>query len=247
MSDVQQPVHGTPRDPRQFDTTQLRESTHGKYVHRDYLAHFFRWQFAKKMVKAGMRILDIGCGQDQPFPKLLTVSKSTVPAFYIGVDLNHLEQKFNSKWATIFGRFDFTTRWPELKAITEFDLITCFEVIEHMGTEDGAKLLAGARECLAPGGTFLLSTPVFSGVAARNHVHEYTVPELQAAIEASGLTVLRRMGTFGDVNVVRKALQPDEAAVWDRLSRFLCNDALACFMSALYPDSCKNNIWVLTK
>jgi ubiquinone/menaquinone biosynthesis C-methylase UbiE len=69
-----------------------------------------------------------------------------------------------------------------------FDLVTAFEVIEHIA--DGTKLLAEARRVLRPSGLLLVSTPNTTYYAETRaasgpnpfHVREYTYDEFAAAI-----------------------------------------------------------------
>src|SRR4029077_12998145 len=201
---------------REFDKTSLRANTHGKWVHRDYGAHFFRWGFAGRFVEQGKTdILDVGCGVDVPMIDVLTMPMNQVPHSYVGVDFNNPPQKPPTRtWATLHWNFDFTKNH---KKLGQFDLATCFEVLEHMHTEDGLKLLKGLKVCLRPAGKILLSTPVFNGKAAANHLHEYTVPELTAVIGRAGLRVERRFGTFASQRDLKKVAQPAELDIVKRL------------------------------
>lgn len=243
------------REEREFDRTYLNEDTHGSRVHRDYAAHWFRWGFAaSRFVRpfGTASVLDIGCGPDLPFMKVLfhTAQLNNVPRWYEGVDLNRIPKKPGLKRAMIHDEFNFIERWQELleRETNGFDLITCFEVIEHMHVPDGAKLLSAARQLLAPEGVFLLSTPVFDGKGkARNHIHEYTVEELQAAIAAAGLVVEKRFGTFMNAQAVPKCATPEELDVWRRLRTYYSDEVLACFLAPLHPDHSRNNVWLLRR
>lgn len=228
-----------------FDKTQLKSSM--GYVHRDYLAHCFRWGFSTRFVNQTKTVLDIGCGQEMPWPKTMTHTPGTHPLIYVGCDYNRIIKRFGAGWVKgIYDKFDFTTRWNEiLLEHGTFDIIGCFEVIEHMAPEDGKKLLAGAKALLGIEGRFFLSTPCFNGRQANNHVHEWTIPELQSAIEEAGLKVEARYGTFMNYNEAKKYAAPDELAVLKRLRFFYSDDILACFLAPLHPDHARNNIWIL--
>lgn len=236
---------------RRYDTTQLHENGHGQRVHRDYAAHFFRWGWASRFVRPGTRVLDVGCGQDLPLVKILTASLSTVPAAYVGIDLNKIRRTTTIKWVeTVRDQFDFPGGgWREIKKEHElFDLISCFEVIEHMHEDSGKNLLVGMRECLADDGKILLSTPVYDGrKMAANHIHEYKVEELQTLIESVGLEVVERFGTFASWNAVRRVCTESERQLLDETGRFYGGDVLACFLAPKYPDASRNNAWVLKK
>jgi hypothetical protein len=64
-------------------------------IHRDYIAHCFRWSHVVKFLNQQhrykeARILDVGCGKEIPLAKTLYVNKMT-PARYVGVDVNDFE------------------------------------------------------------------------------------------------------------------------------------------------------------
>jgi SAM-dependent methyltransferase len=228
-----------------YDTTSLTATSHGSRVHRDYAAHFFRWGFAARLIRTGDEVLDVGCGEDYPFVKTLIGGFPTgLPARYVGVDLNALPRPPHRGWATFSGSFDFIERYRELGT---FSVVLCLEVIEHVPRVAGDRLLAGLRACLAPGGRLLLSTPVFNGRAAKNHVHEYEIEELREAILAADLRVERRYGTFASYQAIKRVASPEELDTLDRLREFYSNEVTACFLAPLYPDASRNNLWVLRR
>lgn len=252
-------------EERRFDKTQLKHVQNKLRVHRDYLSHVLRWEFivrelsdypaycakygwVTREVQNGFQILDVGCGQEQPLAHVLSYKLNTLPQRYVGVDLNKIQRKFGAGWAKVLDEFDFTARHQELG---KFDVAACLEVIEHMGVDDGARLLDGIRECLLEGGILYLSTPVFDGRAAANHVHEYTIPELSTLVAACGFEILERRGTFASVPDIERAMkQADDVHaldVWGRLKGWFGGDVLSVFMASLYPDASRNNIWVLRK
>lgn len=241
------------RDDRDYDTTQLRESGHGRTLHRDYSAHFFRWSFARRFITAKDNVLEIGCGEDKPLSKILTGGAATHVNKYVGVDLNKLKPS-NSQRLAFHGEFNFVERHKELlKEHPEgFDIVVQFEVIEHMKVEHGAKLLKACLACLKPGGVMLLSTPCYDGKRhAANHIHEYTVPELQKAIEKAGFAVEQRFGTFMDIKHLKKPTHPlyvnEIKAISSALSEYYDSDAISCIFAPLFPDQARNNLWVCRK
>ena len=243
-----QPVHRETarREERRFDTTHLRSDRNGKRVHRDYAAHFFKWGFINRKIREGDRLLDVGCGVEQPLPQVLTLAPRFVPSEYVGVDLNEIKDPFVAQWATIHGGFNFVERWEELPA-GHFTKVACVEVIEHMGRDDGERLLEGIWHCLAPGGTLYLSTPVFNGKAAVNHIHEYTVDELKTLVERLGWTVESRYGTFASYLDLKKVATDEELALLNRIRAFYSDEVTSCFLAPLYPDASRNNLWTLRK
>ena len=231
---------------QRYDQTQLRKKSHGRTVHRDYASHFFRWGFVGSRVH-GHRVLDVGCGQDTPFIYQCSRFESLKPEMYLGVDMNKFDEP-QVKWTHWKQKFDFVTRWKEiLDEFGVFDTAVCLEVIEHMEKDDGSLLLEGIYECLDFGGTLYLSTPVFNGKAARNHVHEYTIKELKESIEAAGFFVEARYGTFASWGDIKKVASQQEMALMKQLKEWYSTEVLSCFLAPIYPDSSRNNAWVLRK
>ncbi len=253
------------RDDREFDTTQLHMAGHGKTLHRDYSAHFWRWSFARRFITAKHNVLEVGCGEDKPLSKILTGGAAAHVNHYTGVDLNKLKPS-NSQRLTFLGEFNFVARYKELlKQRPEgWDVLVNYEVIEHMKVEHGTNLLKAMFACTKPGGVLLLSTPVYDGVRhAANHIHEYTVPELQKAIQKAGYVVERRFGTFMDIKHIKKVDKFDELPTtckWDDsevhrsiqvvsslLADYFDNDAISNIFGPLFPDHARNNLWVCRK
>jgi 2-polyprenyl-3-methyl-5-hydroxy-6-metoxy-1,4-benzoquinol methylase len=209
---------------------------------------FLKYGWVQRHVKQGLKILDVGCGQDQPLLYVLGARMPTVPELYVGVDLNRIGKKSQVRWAKIHDELDFTnhTNWL-LTTYGEFDLVTCFEVIEHMQVEDGAKLLRGIHKMLEPGGRLFLSTPVFNGSAAANHCHEWTIPELWNELETQGFSILHRYGTFASKYDIYGVLSKEQQATYDKLERYYGNDILSCMYAPLYPDQSRNNLWICSR
>lgn len=246
------------RDTRDYDTTQLREAGHGRTLHRDYSAHFWRWSFARRFITAKDNVLEVGCGEDRPLSKILTGGAAPHVNRYVGVDINKLKPS-NSQRLTFLGEFNFVEEWKQVlkECPGGFDVLVHFEVIEHMKVEHGAKLLKAAYQCLKPGGIMLMSTPCYDGKRhAANHIHEYTVPELQKATEKAGFTIDHRFGTFMDIKHIGREMPfarvTDDGAklkaavtlVRKELEQYYDNDAISCLFAPVYPDHARNNLWV---
>jgi 2-polyprenyl-3-methyl-5-hydroxy-6-metoxy-1,4-benzoquinol methylase len=255
---AQQPTRrGKHREVRRFDRTQLKSGVDGRVVGRDYAAHFFRWAWVTRQIRPGQALLDVGCGQETPLIYVLMKRVGDQPSRYVGVDLNPIPNPPRFKWSTVVDNFSFVDRYQELRAEAgirslgfpegPFDLATNLEVIEHMQPADGKTLLEGIRFWVKPDGYLYLSTPVFDGKAAVNHVHEYTIPELKRLVESTGWEVEKRWGTFANLNAIRKAARQDELDVLDRLGLYYNGEPLSIFLAPLYPDASRNNLWVLRR
>jgi 2-polyprenyl-3-methyl-5-hydroxy-6-metoxy-1,4-benzoquinol methylase len=232
---------------RKFDKTSLRAHVQGYQVHRDYAAHFFRWGWvSRRYIDPTKNVLDIGCGPDGALARVLSYKANGIPKSYLGVDLNCLNQEDmpGYKWCSFRGNFNFSEQWRELENCGPYEVITCFEVVEHMNMTAMRQLLRGALQLLAPEGRMILSTPVFNGHQAKNHINEMTVATLQEELEKAGWAVLKRYGTFMSDGDRKKAVSGEENALVDRLKEYYSTDVLACFLAPLYPDHSRNNVWI---
>lgn len=133
-----------------------------------------------------------------------------------------------------------------------YTLIVCLEVIEHMAPEDGKRLLENFRDLMSPDGRVILSTPVYDGKAmARNHIHEYFIPELQELIESVGLVVSRRLGTFTAEPQLKSHLKKigrlDLLAMYEEAREFHSSGYMSGVLAPMFPDIARNNVWVITK
>ena len=145
--------------------------------------HFARYAFAARFAE-NRRVLDAGCGTGYGSAELARVASEVT-----GVDV--------ARDAIGYAESNFAS--PTLKFVPgsctslpfephSFDLIVCFEVIEHL--TDWPKLLEEARRVLAPGGQFIVSTPnkVFYAQTRRDsgpnpyHEHEFEYAEFVEAL-----------------------------------------------------------------
>ena len=244
---MKQQTKGRVREDREFDKTQLKSTAYSQRIHRDWIAHVLRWGWVARQIEQGSSILDIGCGQEQNLAKVLAGRPGGNREKYVGVDLNKISKPFNCKWATIIDKFNFIRQWEELAPHGPFDSIVLFEVIEHMSVENGRKLLKRVKSLLKRDGKFYLSTPVFNGSAAANHVHEYEIKELATLLIDAGFKVERRVGTFASKSDIYKHLNQHEVIVYNRLNDWFGNDIMSMIFASLYPDQSRNNVWVLRR
>lgn len=244
---------------RRFDTTELNiEQNEGYTVHRDYSAHYFKYGFAAKYT-SGKKVLEIGSGSRVPMARVIQVNKGWVPELFVACDYGSITKPIGVKWFRYHDKVDATsqeTRDFLLNEYGKFDLIVSLEVIEHMDVSDGTELLRTIRDLLADDGCALLSTPVFDGYQAANHIHEYEIDELRELIERCGLSIEDRFGTFMSIPDVKKAVKdhyPDErdqAIVLDLFSRvrdYYSNEVVSNWLAPAFPDQSRNNVWKLVK
>lgn len=227
---------------KQFDKTQLKAGALAKTTHKDYMGHVFRWGFASRFINRTTSVLDVGCGQDQPLVTELSGSKSKIPKMYVGVDLNKIKNPLNRKWVTIIDEFNFLDNYALLDNYEKFNVITNFEVYEHMSAEDGQRLLEGMHHLLADDGKLIFSTPVFcsSYGQANNHIHEPCKNEIEDELHKAGFKIIKQHGTFGNLNDMKKVATKQELELSDELREFFGNEVMGCFLSSKYPEASRN-------
>lgn len=253
-------VHVSGREGDVFDKTSLKAGNRGYEVHRDYAAHFFRWSWATSWINNTMSVLDVGCGPDQPLARL-TVYASKLPGTLYQVDLNKIAEPQRRKWLRLYDETDFTDVEVQRQLWIDhggpFDLVVSFEVLEHMVVDKARELLVGMHRLVKDDGRVVVSTPVFNGRAAKNHIHEFTIPELKGLVEETGFEVVKRYGTFANYHDAKRGVTEWAQArgldaaqfvtLYEELLEFHSHDALACFLAPIIPDHARNNVWVLRK
>lgn len=265
-----QPTAGRTVEHGDYDTTSLTPTTYARAVHRDWIGHWSRWGWAARQLPKRGRVLEPGCGPESMFFRHLTSDNSLVPSLYVGVDLNKIKAhdkrgaeyassgRLTYPWAKFLPEFDFVTRAEELAdrfGSASFDRVVSFEVYEHITPRLGLRYLDACRLMLADDGELLLSTPVFNGRKAANHVREYTVAELQTILEDRGFEVVGRYGTFASYHDVKRGIREtmpsDEAeliiATYERCREFYGDGLLAAMLAPIVPDHSRNCTWRLRK
>lgn len=224
------------------------------FIHRDYIAHCLRWthvmkQLGKRKQWDTARILDVGCGRELPFPKLLYSSKF-IPERYMGVDAGPINEDAEFM-LTKTGKFPVElyakTDICQLTFKDKFTHAICFEVLEHIEPEHMLRLLAKVRESLTDNGTFFVSTPCWNRRdCAGNHVNEMTYGSLGAVFEENGWFIRNRYGTFASIRDYSHKLSQGEKIVFDRLREYYDTNFLSCIFAPLYPAQSRNCLWELS-
>lgn len=119
--------------------------------------HWLRYHFARQLTQ-GKRVLDIACGEGYG-AAYLAGNAERVHAF----DRNpkavaHARAKYGAAKNLDFKQAEFDAYLASVED-GAFDVVTCFEFIEHIPEEAQGKLLAEIRRVLAKGGVALISTP----------------------------------------------------------------------------------------
>ena len=138
--------------------------------------------------RAGLRILDAGCGTGGDARYLGRYGE------VVGLDL--APEAAELVGAQLPGRFARGSVLALPFADGSFDLVTSFDVLYHHGVPDEAPALAEARRVLRPGGRLLVRLPAYEWLRSRHdrQVHtrrRYTAGEARRMLEAAGFHVER--------------------------------------------------------
>lgn len=158
----------------------------------DLSRHLVAYRFAQELVR-GKAVLDAGCGDGYGTDLLAQTA-----ARALGVDRSPETIAVASRR---YRRPNLEYRVCDLGALSGlgrcFDIVCNFQVIEHL--EEPKPFLEQVRAVLAPGGTFVLTTPnrLQTVVEIPYHVREYTGAELRALLESVFSRVEVR-GVLGD-------------------------------------------------
>lgn len=247
---------------KDIDTTYLDPYTaaYRQVLHRDMAAHNFRWSFVCRFLREKKRhqtyhVLDAGCGRLVNLAKMMYHNMLThTKGSYTGVDYGPVPwpetikedtKKFNMR---LYERTDFAEWDPEDQPRGGWDLVTSFEVLEHVEPYHSFRMLCRMRELVKSTGTAIISTPNYSPKvgAAKNHVNEMTYHALLALIQASGWQVDEVYGTFASQTDYKKHLTSEQLTFMKQLQEYYDSTAMSLIMAPLIPaDQARNCMWLL--
>jgi 2-polyprenyl-3-methyl-5-hydroxy-6-metoxy-1,4-benzoquinol methylase len=237
-----------------YNTTQLNpDTTFERHVyHRDQFAHYLRWTHVLKRAKIGMNILDYGCGTGN-LAEVLYRNRYKGKK-YIGLDIrgkiiDKAQEKFEKvDWISFF-QHDLVK--DEFDYGNEFDIITSFEVIEHIGKENANKFLENIKKHCNENTIILLSTPNYNENvgAAKNHIIneqicEFEHDELQEILEKYFI-VKEKYGTFASQRDYKPAMNEWQEKMFEHLSKYYDSNLISNLMAPLFPEDSRNCMWIL--
>lgn len=181
--------------PRRFTTERVSpESTALRVTWLQCLAPY-RWAAG---LARGLAVLDLGCGAGYGTAELAATARLAVGLDRDAATLAQARRRYRSPrlaWAA--GQAE-ALPFPG----SAFDLICCFQVIEHLA--DPARFLSEAKRVLAPGGRLLLTTPNRAAVLAGlnpHHAREYDAASLRALL-APVFPRVELLGIYGSARVL---------------------------------------------
>ncbi|MDP2710958.1 MAG: class I SAM-dependent methyltransferase [Solirubrobacteraceae bacterium] len=117
-----------------------------------YAWHVARYRFALSLAR-GNRVLDVGSGEGYGAALMAESAKHVVGVDYSPAAVEHARDRYEHPNLTFVEADVRSLPGPP----ESFDLVTCFEVLEHI--DDHRALLDGIQRALVPGGTLLMSSP----------------------------------------------------------------------------------------
>jgi cyclopropane fatty-acyl-phospholipid synthase-like methyltransferase len=241
-----------------FNTTQLNpDKTFEKHVyHRDQFAHYLRWTHILKNAKIGMNILDFGAGTGNLLEVLYRNRYKGEE--YLGLEyrisaVKEANRKFiGVDWAR-FEQADLTVPGLSFEPLDKrgWDMIACFEVIEHIGKKNVPVFLQNIFNCMTPNKTKLyLSTPVYDATVgpAANHIvdgviGEMTYNELKDHLVSTGFKIEKVYGTFASIRDYDYLLNDWQKEMFRALQDYYDTSLLSVIMAPFFPEQSRNCLW----
>jgi SAM-dependent methyltransferase len=184
-----------------------------------------------------------------PLAKLLYSNRMS-GANYYGFDINEiyipdmLQKAVDNGKMNVhaIGKCDATRMDINVKA----DIITCFEVFEHMVPSKARDLVYNMYRVAAPGAHMFFSTPNWNGKAAANHINETNWQAVGTLLEEAGWEIQDYYGTFASIADYKDKLSECELDIFERLREYYDTNVLATIMAPLYPRQSRNILWHCT-
>lgn len=211
-----------------------------------------------------LRVLDIGCGE-LCTARLLYHSyqekKSDIIEVYQGIDIDDkMVERFTQENALMLKTMNADimiqdlTETPDIEVEDNFyDVIICYEFLEHINPEFAPAILEEAYRVLNPEGIALFSTPNSNGSNSKlpkDHFYEYSYEECIQMFEDAEFEVVDTVGVCINSSKLPKEEKVRLADEFDRAyTAFGRNSAFASVVIAplVDPTICKNVLYKLVK
>ncbi|MCX2731226.1 glycosyltransferase [Saccharopolyspora sp. NFXS83] len=169
--------------------------------------HYHRYALAARFVR-GKRVLDLACGEGYGAALLAAEGAEVVGLDVDPATVEHATRHYGGR--DVAFRTGSITDPQVLADEKPFDVVVCFEAIEHVADHDA--VLALVRSRLEPGGLLLVSTPdtaVYQHEHGNDnpfHVKELTAPQFESLLEGS----FRHVAVFRQNTAVGSVLTPSD-------------------------------------
>ena len=239
------------------NTTQLHpfEGIARNIVHRDLMSHVFRWTYVLHLARIGMNILDAGCGTGNMLE--LFYRNRYKCNKYLGLEykittVKKAQEKFSKvPWAE-FQQADHCN--PDLPVYEgNWDIIACFEVLEHIGKENTGTFLSNILNHMNDKSTLLISTPNYDEKvgAAQNHIQDGVVQEwdhfeLKAMLEQY-FHIKKIYGTFASQTHYKAwVMDSPYKEFYEKVHEYYDSNMISVIMAPVIPpEMARNCMWVL--
>lgn len=236
-----------------YNKTQLTpQNEFDRHIyHRDQFAHYFRWSHVLKNAKIGQTILDFGCGSGEMLE--VFYRNKYRPEKYVGLDIRQAQIDKNAeKFKKLdFARFEARDLCEPFDLGERFDVITCFEVIEHIGHVNIDRFLENIYTHAAPNATIYISTPNYDPRvgAAKNHMLGDEIGEWDhfALEEKLGeyFLIVNKFGTFASIRDYKDELEGWRLEAFNCLKEYYDTNLLSNLMAPVMNASkARNCLWV---
>jgi len=224
------------------------------FLHRDYIAHCFRWSHVIKFLNEKKRyarahILDVGCGREAALLTTLYSSR-LIPLSYTGIDAGPIKEPspalLNKFIVNLYQNYNILNVKPLTNAWTE---IIMFEVLEHVEHDMGIEVLKHLREFMIKDQTTIfMSTPCYDGVhKAGNHVYEWGFEELREQLGILDFKIINMWGTFASIKDYKYELTkiPGASEIFNQLREYYDTNVLSVIFAPMFPHLSRNCLWQL--
>ena len=235
-----------------YNTTQLDPMAAAQrgIMHRDFLAHSLRWTHVLYKARIGMKILDVGCGSGNLYE--VFYRNRFKPLRFVGVDIRKTAiDKLRGEFKQLGVTWEAMDIVEDALPKDDWDIITSFEVIEHIGKQNGDKFLRNIKNVMTKNTEFMLSTPCFDGKvgAANNHiingvVGEYTFQELKELLERY-FVIKEVFGTFASQKDYKSLMNEWQKNMFNGLNRYYDNNLVSNLIAPFFPEHSRNCLWTL--
>lgn len=250
-----------PTKKKVYNTTDLEPyiGWERQVEHRDFAAHVMRWTYVLKNAKIGETVVDFGCGSGN---LLETFYRNKFKCKeYIGMDIR---SKTIEAAREKFKMLDYATFLVQdlIHPTEPFELfggdkVVSFEVMEHVGKQNGEIFLKNFKLCGHAESLYYLSTPNYDAQvgAAGNHTYdsgdgrgimpqEFSHSELQGLIEKE-FTIIKKFGTFASQRDYKLLMTDWQEKMFNTLSEYYSSNWIANIMAPMFPEHSRNTLWVL--
>lgn len=241
---------------KNYNITQLHpEIAFERHIfHRDMFAHYLRWTHVLRLAKIGMNILDFGCGSGNLYEVLYR--NRYKPNKFLGLDIRKFViEKNRDKFPKAEWQVEDLVNIQSGKYGNDWDIITSFEVAEHVGKSNVDKFLWNIENLCNKNTIILISTPCYNEKvgAAKNHTYdcgdgkgiisqELTYLEMKDSLEKHFI-IEEHFGTFASQSDYKDHLSDNQLNVFNKLHGYYDSNLISIIFAPLFPQYSRNVLW----